>query len=118
MAIKKTVKKLSFFDFNSWNFIIFLLLGFILIVVVAVSLQGGATNLGVQAGFACPNVRLRDPRECPQGWKVDFNSGRCPKLTCPVEPIPMEPSRMVPQPTGSIKFRLPPNEPVVPGPSY
>lgn len=84
MATKKSAKKLSFFDFSSWNFIIFLLLGFVLIVVVATSLQSGAINLGVQAGFVCPNIKLRDPRECPQGWKVDFKSGRCPVLICPV----------------------------------
>jgi hypothetical protein len=90
MPAKKSAKKIAFFDFSSWNFIIFILLGFILIVVVAVTLQGSATSLGVQAGFVCPQIRLRNPQECPQGWKVDFQSERCPKLVCPA-PEPIEP---------------------------
>ncbi len=147
MATKKSVKKLPFFDFSPWNFVIFLVLGFVLITVVAIALKGGATQLGVQAGYVCPKLSLPDPRLCEAGWKVDF-SQKCPRFSCNgVEGTPMprpsdkdrqypEPSRGYyrngtpepsrgdeahgyPEPTGSsMRMRIPSNEPHVSGPSY
>lgn len=82
MATKKTVKKLPFFDFSSWNFIIYLLLGFVLIVVVATMLQSNAMQLGVQAGFACPELKVpANADQCRGGFVVAPN-GNCKELVC------------------------------------
>ena len=122
MATKRTVKKLAFFDFSAWNFIIFLLLGFILIVVVATAHQGNATDLGVQAVFVSPIVSWPDPSQCRSGWRPKFERGKCPVFVCPIEEsvvIPSPATSMEPLPTGgSGRMRIPPNEQVIKGPWY
>ncbi|MCX8009211.1 MAG: hypothetical protein N3A54_05970 [Patescibacteria group bacterium] len=81
------------FDFQPWNFIIFIVLSLVLVVVVAATLQGKVTDLGIQAGFVCPRVSLRNPDECPQGWKVEYKQidsrrTKCPILVCPTPSLP------------------------------
>ncbi len=76
------------FDFQSWNFIIFIVLSLLLVTIMAITLKESATSLGVQAGFVCPRVQLRNPEDCPQGWKVEYKQidsrrRKCPILTCP-----------------------------------
>lgn len=90
MAKKNINKKQPLFDFQGWNFIIFILLSLILVTVVAVTLKDGARSLGVQAGFVCPAIQLRNPEECPQGWKIEYRQldsrlKKCPTLVCPQE---------------------------------
>jgi hypothetical protein len=85
---KKSSGKLSFFDFNAWNFIIFLLLGFVLIVTVAIALQGPMKNLSVRAGIQCPEItQLPNPEDCPGAkWVYGRTTGMCPTFSCPTRP--------------------------------
>lgn len=85
---KKSAKKLQFFDFGPWNFIIFLLLACILIVIVSTMLQGPTKDLSVKAGIQCPDVStLPRPEDCPGGkWVFGRDATTsCPNFTCPTK---------------------------------
>jgi len=84
---KKLVKP-AFFDFSSWNFIIFLVLTCILIVVVATILQGPVRDLSAKAGIQCPQITsLPRPEDCPGGkWVFSRDPvNSCSTFTCPTK---------------------------------
>ena len=58
-------------DLSSWNFIIFLTLGFILLVIVLTAMNKMSLDLRSRAGLACPQITsLPRPEDCPGGeWK-------------------------------------------------
>jgi len=67
-------------ELGSWNFVIFLTLAFVLLVVVVVSMKGVALDLRSKAGLSCPdplaafNGRLPAPSECNGEWKLSSDS--------------------------------------------
>jgi hypothetical protein len=82
MAKRKvlTVKKA---DFTSWNFILFLTLAFILIVILLGALGQTSSDLRTRAGLKCPVPALPDAKACPGGWKfVEDTVNRCPTFVC------------------------------------
>lgn len=75
-------------ELGSWNFIIFLTLAFVLVVVVVVMMKGVAIDLRSRAGLACPNPlaafngRLPAPSECNGEWKLSSDSRGCQVFLC------------------------------------
>jgi hypothetical protein len=77
-------------DFSSWNFILFLTLSFILIVVILNALRTTTDDIRSKAGLICPTAVLPRAEDCPGGWKYqrDATNG-CPTFVCEaVTPAP------------------------------
>lgn len=70
-------------DFTSWNFILFLTLSFILLVVMLSAITGVSNDVRSKAGLTCPNVILPRAEDCAGGWKYqrDITNG-CPTFVC------------------------------------
>jgi hypothetical protein len=84
---KKTVAKKShaqqnLFDLSGWNFIIFLTLAFILLVVVLSAMRNVSQDVRTKAGLACPKVSLPDPNGCAKGWKLINDANNCVGFVC------------------------------------
>jgi hypothetical protein len=86
MAIKKhqatSYKLFRERDINGWNFVIFLTLAFMLIVILVSSLKNVTDGMMTKAGLACPKVTLPNPNGCPTGWKYLTNVNGCPGFVC------------------------------------
>ncbi|MBI5019434.1 hypothetical protein HZB58_04145 [Candidatus Gottesmanbacteria bacterium] len=78
-------------ELGSWNFVIFLTLAFVLVVVVVVMMKGVAIDLRSRAGLACPdplaafNGKLPQPAECNGEWKLSADSRGCQVFLCQPE---------------------------------
>ncbi len=85
MAKKKVESKTSFKiqDMAQWNFILFLTLAFILLVVMLSAMSGVSRDLRSKAGLVCPEVTLPRAEDCAGGWKYqrDVTNG-CPTFVC------------------------------------
>jgi ABC-type lipoprotein release transport system permease subunit len=85
MAKKKVLSKsaVKTQDFSSWNFILFLTLAFILLVVMLSAMTGVSRDLRSKAGLSCPEVTLPRAEDCAGGWKYqrDITNG-CPTFVC------------------------------------
>lgn len=70
-------------DFMSWNFILFLTLAFILLVVVLSAMRRLTFDVRSRAGLECPQVVLPRAEDCSAGWiyKRDSANG-CLKFFC------------------------------------
>ena len=70
-------------DVGSWNFILFLTLAFILLVVMLNAMTGVARDVRSRAGLACPQVTLPRAEDCAGGWTYqrDATNG-CPTFIC------------------------------------
>ncbi|MCX6791818.1 MAG: hypothetical protein NT149_02165 [Candidatus Gottesmanbacteria bacterium] len=64
-------------DLRSWNFIIFLTLAFILLVVVLSAMSRLTLDVRSRAGLACPQITLPRAEDCSTGWvyKRDATTG-------------------------------------------
>ena len=67
----------------SWNFILFLTLAFILLVVVLTAMRRVTLDVRSRAGLECPQVTLPRAEDCSTGWvyKRDATNG-CLKFFC------------------------------------
>lgn len=85
MAKRKKVYRSSYKiqDFGQWNFILFLTLSFILLVVILNGISQTSQDLRSKAGLICPQVTLPRAEDCPGGWKYqrDVTNG-CPTFVC------------------------------------
>lgn len=70
-------------DLMSWNFILFLTLAFILLVVVLTAMRRLTYDVRSRAGLECPEVSLPRAEDCSRGWiyKRDATNG-CLKFFC------------------------------------
>ncbi len=70
-------------DFGSWNFVLFLTLAFILLVVLLSAMKGVSNDIRSKAGLVCPTVTLPRAEDCAGGWKYqrDATNG-CPTFVC------------------------------------
>ena len=68
MARKTSHTKTFKNDFTSWNFIIFLTLAFILLVVVLTAMRRLTFDVRSHAGLACPQITLPRAEDCSSGW--------------------------------------------------
>lgn len=75
-------------DLSSWNFVIFLTLAFILLVVIVVSMKGVALDMRSRAGLSCPNPlaafngTLPKASECNGQWKLGTDANNCQVFLC------------------------------------
>lgn len=79
-------------DLASWNFIIFLTLAFILLVIVLSAMQGVSFDVRSKAGLTCPQLTLPRVEDCPGGeWKFkrDPNNPSCQMFSCETTPTKM-----------------------------
>lgn len=71
----------SLYDISKWNFVIFLTLAFILMVIVAITMSNVSRDVSARAGLSCPRVQTPDPQSCPGGWKFTTING-CATFVC------------------------------------
>ncbi len=75
-------------DLSQWNFVIFLVLAFILLVVIVVSMKGVALDMRSRAGLSCPNPlsafngQLPKASECNGEWKLGTDVRGCQVFLC------------------------------------
>lgn len=69
-------------DIKSWNFIIFLALAFILLVVVVTAMNKVSLDLRSRAGLACPQVTLPRAEDCAGGWTYKRDIDGCLAFIC------------------------------------
>ena len=64
-------------DLSSWNFILFLTLAFILLVVVLTLMKNVSQDIRTRAGLECPTLTLPRAEDCSTGWvyKRDTKTG-------------------------------------------
>lgn len=82
-APSKQTRK-NILDFSAWNFVIFLTLTFVLIVIVALTMSDEARALRAKAGLQCPEVKtLPRPEDCPGGeWIYQRAATGCVEFVC------------------------------------
>lgn len=88
MAKRKSVSRKAFVrdDISSWNFIIFLTLAFILLVVVVTSMKNLSLDLRSRAGLACPDLALPKAEDCAGGWTYKRDVNGCLAFFCEAKP--------------------------------
>lgn len=69
-------------DLSSWNFVIFLTLAFILLVVVVAAMKNVSLDLRSRAGLACPKLSLPRAEDCPGGWTYKRDAQGCLAFFC------------------------------------
>lgn len=81
---KRRVSTASYkkFDLSSWNFIIFLTLAFVLLVVVLSAMSNVSLDLRSKAGLTCPQLTLPRAEDCPQGWTYKRDINGCLAFSC------------------------------------
>ena len=81
MARRRTVR-VRRTDVASWNFIIFLTLAFILLVIVLSAMNRVSFDLRSRAGLTCPEVTLPRAEDCPDGWTFKRDAAGCLAFFC------------------------------------
>jgi hypothetical protein len=70
-------------ELSAWNFILFLTLAFILLVVVLTLMKNVSQDVRSKAGLACPQLQLPRPEDCAGGkWTYQRSLGGCVEMTC------------------------------------
>jgi hypothetical protein len=76
-------------DLRSWNFVIFLTLAFILLVVVLSAMSRLTLDVRSRAGLTCPTLTLPKPEDCPGGkWIYQRNTAGCVEMLCDITITP------------------------------
>lgn len=82
MTKRRTNTKQVKNTFSSWNFILFLTLAFILLVVVLTLMKNVTQDVRSKAGFACPTLTLPRAEDCATGWIYKRNTDGCLGFFC------------------------------------
>lgn len=84
MAKRKAIPRSLFKkdDYNSWNFIIFLTLAFVLLVTVLSVVSNLSRDLRSRAGLACPVLSLPRAEDCAGGWTYKRDTNGCLAFFC------------------------------------
>ncbi len=69
-------------EFSAWNFIIFLTLAFILLVVVLTQMNRTSFDLRSKAGLTCPQLTTPRAEDCPGGWTFKRDTNGCLAFFC------------------------------------
>ncbi len=69
-------------DIRQWNFILFLTLSFILLVIVAVQMKTTNFDLRSKAGLECPKLVAPEADACPGGWTYKRDTNGCVAFFC------------------------------------
>lgn len=72
-------------DLSSWNFIMFLTLAFILLVVVLTAMKKVSLDLRSRAGLSCPQLALPRAEDCAGGWTYKRDANGCLAFFCEVK---------------------------------
>lgn len=86
--VKKTRRSVSthapkkLFDLSAWNFILFLTLAFILLVVVLTQMNKVSFDLRAKAGLACPELATPRAEDCAGGWTFKRDVNGCLAFFC------------------------------------
>ncbi|MBI5620379.1 hypothetical protein HY949_01215 [Candidatus Gottesmanbacteria bacterium] len=90
MAKRKITSKQVFAkqDLSSWNFIIFLTLSFVLLVVVLTAMKKVSLDLRSRAGLSCPQLTLPRAEDCAGGWTYKRDGSSCLAFFCEVKVTP------------------------------
>jgi len=81
-APKKSVSVKSKDGLSAWNFIIFLTLAFILLVVVLMQMNRTSIDLRAKAGLTCPELTTPRAEDCPGGWTFKRDTNGCLAFFC------------------------------------
>jgi len=81
---KKSAKFVNktFFDLSSWNFILFLTLALILLVVVLMQMNRVSFDLRTKAGLTCPELTTPRAEDCTGGWTFKRDTNGCLAFFC------------------------------------
>jgi len=83
LAVRKNLyTRKSVAEFSAWNFIIFLTLAFILLVVVLTQMNRTSFDLRSKAGLACPQLTAPRAEDCPGGWTFKRDTNGCLAFFC------------------------------------
>jgi len=85
MAKRKISAKAVRNDLSSWNFILFLTLAFILLVVVLTLMKNVSQDVRSKAGLECPQITLPRAEDCGTGWIYKRDTNGCLKFFCEVK---------------------------------
>ncbi len=77
-------------DIASWNFILFLTLAFILLVVVLSAMKNVSLDLRSKAGLSCPAITLPRAEDCAGGWTYKRDVNGCLAFFCEPKPVPVK----------------------------
>jgi len=77
-----SVKVPPAFDFGNWNFILFLTLALILLVVVLTQMKGVSLDLRAKAGLDCPKLTAPRAEDCAGGWTFKRDVNGCLAFFC------------------------------------
>ena len=69
-------------EFSAWNFIIFLTLAFILLVVVLIQMNKTTFDLRAKAGLTCPELTAPRAEDCAGGWTFKRDTNGCLAFFC------------------------------------
>ena len=69
-------------EFSAWNFIIFLTLAFILLVVVLTQMNRTSFDLRSKAGLTCPELTAPRAEDCAGGWTFKRDTNGCLAFFC------------------------------------
>lgn len=72
----------TFFDLSSWNFILFLTLALILLVVVLMQMNRVSFDLRSKAGLTCPELIAPRAEDCTGGWTFKRDTTGCLAFFC------------------------------------
>lgn len=78
----------GFRDLSAWNFIIFLTIALMLLVLVVNRMQGVAMDLRSRAGLSCPDPlvafggNLPQTNDCSGEWKLSVDAKGCQVFLC------------------------------------
>ncbi|MBI3576915.1 hypothetical protein HY086_02680 [Candidatus Gottesmanbacteria bacterium] len=73
-------------DVASWNFILFMTLAFILLVIVLTLMNRVTLDLRSRAGLACPQITLPRAEDCSGGWTYKRDVNGCLAFFCEPKP--------------------------------
>jgi len=79
-STQKPSKKI--FELSSWNFILFLTLAFILLVVVLTQMNKVSFDLRSKAGLTCPTLTTPRAEDCAGGWTFKRDTNGCLAFFC------------------------------------
>jgi hypothetical protein len=82
MAKRIARKSKTTAEYKSWNFILFLTLAFILLVILLGAITSVSNDLQAKAGLRCATPKLPDASACPGGWKYTQTENGCATFVC------------------------------------
>lgn len=84
--ITRSTSGLKVKDFSKWNFIIFLTLAFILLVLILNFASQTSHDIRSRAGLECPKLTAPRAEDCAGGWTFKRAADGCLAFFCEAKP--------------------------------